>query len=85
MSEPKKTSLYDVHLDFGGKIVDFAGWALPVQYEGLVIEHNAVRNEAGVFDVSHMGEVDVKGKDARKFVQKLVTNDTDLIVENQIL
>ena len=85
MSEPKKTSLYDVHLEFGGKIVDFAGWALPVQYEGLVAEHNAVRNQAGVFDVSHMGEVEVKGKDARKFVQKLITNNTDLIVENQIL
>ena len=85
MSEPKKTSLYDVHLEFGGKIVDFAGWALPVQYEGLVAEHNAVRNEAGVFDVSHMGEVEVKGKDARDFVQKLITNDTDSIVENQIV
>jgi aminomethyltransferase len=84
MSEPRKTALYDRHVAFGGKIVDFSGWALPIQYEGLVAEHNAVRNEAGVFDVSHMGEVDVKGSGARDFVQNLVTNDVDAIVDGQI-
>ncbi len=84
MSEPRKTALYDRHVASGGKIVDFAGWALPIQYEGLVAEHTAVRTEAGVFDVSHMGEVDVKGSGARDFVQNLVTNDVDAIVDGQI-
>lgn len=84
MSEARKTALYDRHVACGGKIVDFAGWALPIQYEGLVAEHTAVRNEAGVFDVSHMGEVEVKGTGARDFVQNLVTNDVDAIVDGQI-
>lgn len=84
MSEPRKTALYDRHVACGGKIVDFSGWALPIQYEGLVAEHTAVRTEAGVFDVSHMGEVDVKGKGARDFVQNLVTNNVDAIVDGQI-
>lgn len=84
MSEARKTALYDRHVAFGGKIVDFAGWSLPIQYEGLVAEHTAVRTEAGVFDVSHMGEVDVKGSGARDFVQNLVTNDVDAIVDGQI-
>jgi len=84
MSEARKTALYDRHVAAGGKIVDFAGWLLPIQYEGLVAEHTAVREQAGVFDVSHMGEVDVKGKGARDFVQNLVTNDVDAIVDGQI-
>lgn len=84
MSETRKTALYDRHVACGGKIVDFSGWALPIQYEGLVAEHTAVRTDAGVFDVSHMGEVDVKGKGARDFVQNLVTNDVDAIVDGQI-
>ena len=58
----KKTPLYDEHVKLGGKVVDYAGWFLPVQYEGLIAEHNAVRNAAGLFDVSHMGEVVVKVK-----------------------
>lgn len=81
----RKTALYDEHVAAGGKIIDFAGWALPVQYEGIMEEHEAVRNAAGIFDVSHMGEVEVTGKDAFAFVQNLVTNDVSKLEDNQIL
>ena len=85
MSEPKKTSLYDVHEKYGGRVIDFAGWALPVQYEGITAEHEAVRNCAGIFDVSHMGEVEVRGPQATDFVQNLVTNDVSVMNENQVI
>ncbi len=71
----KKTSLYEKHVTLGGKIVDFGGWALPVQYQGIAQEHMAVRTAAGLFDVSHMGEVRVTGADAEAFIQRMVTND----------
>ncbi len=85
MDSVKKTALFDVHEKLGGKVIDFAGWALPVQYEGIIEEHEAVRNAAGMFDVSHMGEVEVKGKDAFAFVQNLVTNDVATLEDHQIL
>lgn len=85
MSEPKKTSLYNAHVRCGGKVVDYAGWMLPVQYAGLTAEHEAVRNNAGLFDVSHMGEVDVKGPQATDFIQNLVTNDVSVMNENQVI
>lgn len=85
MSEAKKTSLYHAHERYGGKIIDFAGWALPVQYEGLTAEHEAVRNFAGLFDVSHMGEVEVRGSQATDYVQNLVTNDVSIMNENQVI
>lgn len=71
----KKTPLYDDHVKLGGKIIDFGGWMLPVQYEGILKEHGAVRGAAGLFDVSHMGEVTAKGKGAESFIQNLITND----------
>lgn len=71
----KRTPLYDSHLRSGGKIIDFGGWELPVQYSGILEEHQQVRTAAGLFDVSHMGEITVKGPDAAKFIQKLITND----------
>lgn len=71
----KKTSLYDEHVKLGAKIVDFAGWQMPIQYSGLKQEVLAVRNEAGMFDVSHMGEFLITGPDALKFIDYLVTND----------
>lgn len=85
MDSVRKTALYDEHVACGGKIIDFAGWALPVQYEGIIEEHEAVRNAAGIFDVSHMGEVEVIGKDAFAFVQNLVTNDVATLEDNQVL
>ncbi len=75
MDELKKTPLYDTHIALGGRMVDFGGWALPVQYSGIVEEHKAVRERAGLFDVSHMGEARISGKDAFAYLQKLLTND----------
>lgn len=67
MVDLKKTPLADEHVKQGAKMVDFGGWYMPVQYAGLVAEHEAVRTKVGLFDVSHMGEVRVKGKDAEAF------------------
>ena len=64
----KKTPLYENHIQLNGKIVDFGGWALPVEYSGIIPEHEAVRTKAGIFDVSHMGEITVKGQDAEKYL-----------------
>lgn len=80
----RQTPLYDTHVKYGGKIVEFGGWLLPVQYSGIIEEHQAVRQKAGIFDVSHMGEVLVKGPDALAFLQNLVTNDVAKLVNNQI-
>ncbi|OLS02107.1 glycine cleavage system aminomethyltransferase GcvT [Tissierella creatinophila] len=81
----KKTRLYEEHKNLGAKIVNYAGWEMPVQYEGLVQEHNAVRNEAGLFDVSHMGNISVKGKDALPFLDYVMTNDISKLNEHQIV
>ena len=70
-----KTPLYDAHVKLGGKIVPFAGYLLPVQYEGVIAEHLAVRHKAGLFDVSHMGEITMKGKGALASLNHLLTND----------
>jgi aminomethyltransferase len=83
--DAKKTPLYEEHIKLGGNVVDYAGWFLPVEYEGLVPEHQAVRNAVGMFDVSHMGEITVKGKDALAFVDYLVSNDVTTLVDNQII
>jgi aminomethyltransferase len=70
-----KTPLYDAHVKLGGRIVPFAGYLLPVQYEGVIAEHMAVRQKAGLFDVSHMGEITMKGKGALATLNHLLTND----------
>ena len=69
-----KTPLYEAHVKAGGKIVPFAGYLLPVQYEGVIKEHMAVRTQAGLFDVSHMGEILCEGKDALANLNKILTN-----------
>lgn len=74
--ELKKTPIYNRHVALGAKMVDFHGWLMPLQYEGIIHEHLATRNNAGIFDVSHMGEIEVKGRD---FVQYLITNNLDKI------
>ncbi|SCS22696.1 glycine cleavage system aminomethyltransferase GcvT [Staphylococcus caeli] len=76
-SELKKTPLYQTFVDSGAKIVEFGGWAMPVQFTSIKEEHNAVRTNIGLFDVSHMGEIIIQGPDAAKFVQYLLSNDTD--------
>ncbi|MCG3204985.1 MAG: Aminomethyltransferase [Elusimicrobia bacterium] len=70
-----KTPFYDKHIALGGKVVDFFGWELPIQYSTITLEHNAVRNKAGLFDISHMGQVFVWGRGAFDFLQNLTTND----------
>jgi aminomethyltransferase len=80
----KKTPLYENHLKNNGKIIDFGGWLLPVEYSGIIPEHEAVRNAAGIFDVSHMGEVIVTGEDAEEFIQMIVTNDISTMNAYQI-
>lgn len=85
MSELKRTPLFNKHVELGAKIVDFAGFEMPIQYEGLSQEHDAVRNECGIFDVSHMGEVHVKGDRAKEFVQNIFTNDLSTQEDGQVL
>lgn len=71
----KKTFLHEKQINLGAKMVEFAGWDMPVQYSGIIDEHNTVRNTVGLFDVSHMGEVFIRGEDAVPFLQKLVPQD----------
>ncbi len=81
----KRTPLYECHLNAGGRIVPFAGYLLPVQYEtGVIMEHMAVRTAAGLFDVSHMGEVILEGEDALRNIQHLVTNDCSRMMDGQV-
>ena len=71
----KQTFLHDKHVQLGAKMVDFAGWSMPVQYSSIIEEHKTVREKAGLFDVSHMGEVFVSGKDAMEFLNSVVPQD----------
>lgn len=75
MADNKKTCLFDKHVKLGALMSPFGGFDMPIQYKGIVEEHNAVRNEVGVFDVSHMGEVEITGPQAEKFVNYIFTND----------
>ena len=81
--EGRKTPLYDRHTAAGGKIVPFAGWLLPVQYSGVIAEHRAVRSACGLFDVSHMGELVLRGADALANVNNLMTNDFSGMADGQ--
>jgi aminomethyltransferase len=84
MGTVKKTAFYDIHKKYGAKIVEFAGFEMPIQYEGIIAEHMSVRNSLGVFDVSHMGEFIIKGKDALPFLQKVTTNDVSKLTKGKI-
>lgn len=77
----RRTPLHDRHQAAGGRLVPFAGWEMPVQYEGVRQEHVAVRTRAGVFDVSHMGEVETTGPDAEAFLQRVLSNDVTRLAE----
>tara|TARA_B100001250_G_scaffold25028_1_gene20767 strand:+ start:740 stop:1801 length:1062 start_codon:yes stop_codon:yes gene_type:complete len=79
----KKTALYKNHLELNAKMIDFAGYLMPVQYEGVNIEHNAVKNNVGVFDVSHMGEFYVHGEEAETFLQSVLSNDVSVLNKGQ--
>jgi aminomethyltransferase len=78
-----RTSLYERHVALGARLVPFAGWEMPVQYEGVIPEHKAVRTDCGVFDVSHMGELDVEGPRAHELLQSLLSNDLDRLAPGQ--
>lgn len=80
----KRTPLYTAHQKYGGKIIDFGGWELPVQYESILKEHQMVREKAGLFDVSHMGEIEVAGEQAENFINHLVTNDITVLKDLQV-
>src|SRR4051795_5726642 len=77
----KRTPLHDRHVAAGARLVPFAGWEMPVQYVGIREEHEAVRTGAGVFDVSHMGEIETRGRQARDLLQRLLSNDVRKIPE----
>ncbi|MDD5089956.1 MAG: glycine cleavage system aminomethyltransferase GcvT [Candidatus Wallbacteria bacterium] len=85
MIQMKKTPLYDEMVRSGGRMVDFAGFVMPVQFAGIISEHLAVRRNAGLFDVSHMGEVLVSGKDAERYIDKLVTNAVGKLSDRQVM
>lgn len=81
----KRTPLYELHKEFGGRMVDFAGWEMPIQYTSIIKEHQAVRTNAGIFDVSHMGEALVEGSEAQNFINRIITNDITRIRDGQII
>ena len=81
----KKTPLYDKHVSLGAKIVEFAGWLMPVQYSNLIEEHLTVRNKVGLFDVSHMGTFRISGKNAFNFLQSMVPNDLNRITKGKAI
>lgn len=79
----RQTFLHDKHVELGAKMVDFAGWHMPVQYSSIIEEHNTVRTNIGIFDVSHMGEIVVEGKDALPFLNKIVPQDVSKLVDSK--
>lgn len=85
MEELKKTCLYDKHIALGAKMSPFGGFDMPIEYTSIIEEHNAVRHAAGIFDVSHMGEVLIEGAEAEKYVNHIFTNDVREIAPGQIL
>jgi len=80
----KKTTFYNIHEKLGAKIVEFAGYLMPIQYSSIIAEHKAVRNSVGVFDVSHMGEIFVKGEKALDFVQYITVNDASVLSQGRV-
>src|SRR5687767_573033 len=88
MTEPagaplKKTSLHQSHVALGARMVPFVGWEMPVEYTGITAEHMAVRTAAGLFDVSHMGQIEIAGKDALAAVQHISSNDAAKLQTSQ--
>src|SRR2546430_14194381 len=79
----QRTPLRDRHVALGARMVPFAGWEMPVQYEGVIPEHRAVRTDCGVFDVSHMGELEVEGPRAQELLQATLSNDLERIGDGE--
>ena len=78
---PKRTPLYDTHLKLQAKMTEFAGWDMPVYYKSIKEEHSAVRNSAGLFDIGHMGAIQISGKNALSYLQKVLSNDASRLNE----
>ena len=79
----RRTPLFERHVALGARMVPFAGWEMPVQYEGVIPEHRAVRSDCGAFDVSHMGQIHVDGPTAQSFLQSMLSNDVDRLSDGQ--
>ena len=82
--EVKKTALYDTHVKLGAKMIEFAGYMMPVNYRGIIAEHLKVRSSVGIFDISHMGEIEFKGSNALEMIQKITINDASKLQEYQV-
>ena len=80
----KTTPFTDLHIALGAKMAEFAGYNMPIQYEGLTVEHHNVRNNVGVFDVSHMGEFRAKGPKAKEFMQYVTVNDVAALTDGKV-
>ncbi len=85
MPHDKRTALFDVHKRMGARLIPFGGWEMPVEYSGIAKEHTAVRTAAGLFDVSHMGEFDVRGGRALELIQHVTSNDASKLVDGQAM
>ena len=83
MRPNKRTPLYTVHKTLGARLIPFGGWEMPVEYSGIAKEHAAVRSAAGLFDVSHMGEFEIRGPEALDLVQYITTNDASKLADGQ--
>src|SRR5439155_7930274 len=83
MSDSKRTPLYEVHKQLGARLVPFGGWDMPVEYSGIAKEHRAVRTAAGLFDVSHMGEFEIRGPQALDLIQLVTTNNAAVLADGQ--
>src|SRR2546423_2918833 len=79
----QRTPLFERHVALGARMVPFAGWEMPVQYEGVIPEHRAVRGDCGAFDVSHMGQLHVDGPTAQAFLQEMLSNDIDRVRDGE--
>src|SRR6266850_477224 len=83
MSDSKRTPLYEIHKRLGARLIPFGGWDMPVEYSGITREHRAVRTAAGLFDVSHMGEFEIRGPQALDLIQSVTTNNASKLVDGQ--
>ena len=81
----KATPLLDLHKELGARLVSFAGWTMPIHFLGVLAEHTCVREKVGLFDVSHMGEIEIEGKDAKNFLQFLLSNNIDKMSDGSVL
>src|ERR1700689_2414131 len=82
-AEVRKTALNSIHRQLGAKMVNFGGWDMPLEYSGILAEHEAVRTRAGIFDVSHMGEIEVRGPSALALIQWVTCNDASKLLIGQ--